>query len=71
MSITPGMNCRKALKIAKKLGVTIVPVRRHGELKLKHPALNRMMVISTPGHRKDSPRALTTWLKQLVTALAL
>lgn len=60
--IASGINLRKALKVATLLGARVEAVRATGEIRVSHPDFGRVRV---NGRRKDAPRALTGWLRQL------
>jgi hypothetical protein len=61
MSITHGMDLKKALKAAKKLGCQLLWTG--GDVKLRHP--NRGTTHRISGHRRCAPRYLTQWLMAL------
>ena len=62
MSVTHGMDLRKALKAAKHLGCSTS--WSGGDVKLSHPKVGVTNKIS--GHRRCAPRYLTHWLLALV-----
>ncbi len=64
--ITHGMDLRKALRVAKKLGCCIVYAG--GDVKLAHPEVGSTHRVS--GHRRCAPRYLTIWLLSLIAVLA-
>lgn len=64
MKIATGMNLRPALKLARKLDCRVEPVRRTGELRVSHPAVDERVVLNR--RRDSSPRALTVFLKKVL-----
>jgi hypothetical protein len=54
---------RKALKEARQLGCEVTPVRRTGEILVKHPRGRRQVRINA--RRKDVPVHLSMLLKRL------
>jgi hypothetical protein len=62
--IDHGCNLRAALQFARSRGCTVRPVRRTGELLISHPA-EPSRRIRVSGHRKDTPRSLTSFLLKL------
>jgi hypothetical protein len=54
-------NLREALASLASMGATVLPIRRTGELRVRHPALPKPVTVS--GHRKDSPRHLLKALR--------
>lgn len=64
--IFPGMNLKKALRAARRMGCTVHNVRRSGEVRVFHPTVKKR--INANRRKKDAPRALTTFLMQLQAA---
>jgi hypothetical protein len=64
MNAQPGMNLNKAIYVANSLGAMIECVRRTGELRFRHPWLEKPCRVD--GHRKDAPRHLCVWLRKLI-----
>lgn len=61
--MSAGINLKRALKKAERLGCTITQ-GKGGELKVSHPSRpDRMFTVSTC--RRDCPRVLTTLIGQL------
>jgi len=65
--IVSGMNLSMAWEVARALGCLVRGKRRTGELVFSHPLVPRRVVIN--GRRKDSPRALTVFLRVVVRAM--
>jgi hypothetical protein len=63
IAINRGMNLDIAARLARQLGASVQPRRRTGEVEFRHPAMARRVIVN--GRRKDSPRALTSWLRDL------
>lgn len=63
--VFPGMNLKKALRAARRMGCTVHNVRRSGEVRVFHP--NTKKRINANRRKKDASRALTTFLIQLQT----
>ena len=63
MTITPGLNLRPALKLARKLDCSVEPVRRTGEVRVNHPSIPGRVTINS--RRESAPRQLTTYLKRV------
>lgn len=61
--IFPGMNLKKALRAARRMGCTVYNVRRSGEVRILHPTTKKR--INANRRKKDASRALTTFLTQL------
>ncbi len=61
--IHPGMNLKKALRAARRLGCMVHTVRRSGEVRVAHPAVKKR--INANNRKKDAPRSLTAFLTQL------
>jgi hypothetical protein len=61
------MNRDKAKQIARKLGCQIYPIDRTGELRFDHPVAARPCRVD--GRRKDAPRHLVVWLRNVQAAL--
>lgn len=68
-NLTHGCNLRDALRFARLLGCSIHRPRRTGEVVLSHPALPNTC-LRVCGHRKDTSRCLTHWLRRLLDHLA-
>ena len=58
MSVSHGMDLKKALKAARRLGCQLIWTG--GDVKLRHPDQGVTNRIS--GHRRSAPRYLTHWL---------
>lgn len=65
---TAGLNLRAAIQIAERLGCCIQPVRRTGEIRFSHRLL--LSTVRVNRRRKDAPRSLSGWLKDVVSASA-
>jgi hypothetical protein len=68
LGIHNGMNLREARAIARRLGASVEEPRRTGEIRLRHPLMPKPVLAN--GRRKDAPRAMTGWLRQLEQLLA-
>jgi hypothetical protein len=62
-AIHAGMNQRNAIRAASSLGCQIEHVRRTGEIRVSHPAIDRPVRIN--GRRKSASRKLTTMLRHI------
>jgi hypothetical protein len=60
-----GMDTRKALRLAKTLGCTIVAQKGTGEVRVMHPSWGRSILVQVPSRRKDASKVFTTHLKRL------
>jgi hypothetical protein len=58
-----GANLRQTLKESERMGCRVTTIRRTGELRISHPAIDRTVKLN--GRRKDTPRALTCFLRRL------
>lgn len=63
--MTHGKNLAALVRRAPEIGIAVNPVRRTGELRFSHPAMNNTVRVN--GRRKDSPRALTTFFIHVET----
>ena len=61
--IADGVNFRTALRLARSLGASVEEPRRTGEVRFRHGLMERSVLAS--GRRKDAPRAVTGWLREL------
>lgn len=61
-----GINLREALQVARQLGCVVDWPRRTGEVRVRHVLSRRPLRLSA--RRKDSPRALVTFLRHLLVA---
>lgn len=62
-----GMELRAAIDACRRMGGTVTHKRQGGEMIFTHPALRYRVVA---GHaRKDTSRALTTWLMRVERAM--
>ncbi len=59
-----GMNLDRAIRFARDLGASVDPMRRTGEIRFSHP-LMACPCGRVNGRRKDAPRSVTGWLKDL------
>lgn len=66
MSITHGMDLKKALRAARRMGCQVEWTG--GDVKLSHSALGTTNRVS--GHRRCASRYLTQWLRRLRMAEA-
>jgi hypothetical protein len=57
-----GCNLADLIRHARRLGITIEPVRRTGELRFSHPRIPRRPRVN--GRRKDSPRVVTDFFAE-------
>ena len=62
-SLATGLNLLKAIKAARHEGATLEYVRKSGEYRFRHPLMPKPCRVD--GHRKDAPRHLSVWLRQL------
>ena len=67
MDINPGMDLRKCLKAATQMGCEVGWPRRTGEVTVKHPKVDWSVRVNS--RRKDSPRCLTAFLKEVARLL--
>ena len=67
MNIQTGMDLRKSLKKASSMGCDVGWPRRTGEVTVRHPRLDWSVRVNS--RRKDSPRCLTSFLKELAGLL--
>lgn len=67
MNIQPGMDLRKCLKAAESMGCDVGWPRRTGEVTVRHHRLDWSVRVNS--RRKDSPRCLTAFLKELAGLL--
>jgi len=58
-----GMNRIEAFELAEKIGCTLVNVRRKGEVRITHPAIDKPCIINN--RRKDASRELCVFLKRV------
>ena len=58
-----GANLRHTLREAESMGCRVATIRRTGELRISHPAIDRTVKLN--GRRKDTPRALTCFLRRI------
>lgn len=61
--IGSGSSLREAMHAANRLGVSVEPVRRTGEIRFRHALWPRPITVN--GRRKDAPRELTTHIHRL------
>lgn len=61
--LVSGLNLRKAMEKARRLGAIIESVPGTGEYRFRHPMMNRPCRVD--GRRKDAPRHLCVWLRHL------
>ncbi len=59
-----GGNLRQAPRLAQRLGCSVEPRRGTGELLLRHPSSAKPVRLN--GRRKDTPRAVTAFLRFLI-----
>lgn len=59
-----GMSLDACKRAVRRLGGSIEPVRRTGEIRFVHPAVGSSGMINN--RRKDAPRHATIWLRRLV-----
>ena len=62
-SLVTGLNLLNAIQAARHLGATLEDVRKTGEYRFRHPLMLKLCRVD--GHRKDTPRHLCVWLRQL------
>ena len=62
-----GANRRKLDAMFRRLGGTVTPVFRTGEVVYRHPSFPRPIKIN--GRRKDCPRLLTKFVTRLAEAV--
>jgi hypothetical protein len=58
-----GLNLLDCIRLAKRFGCDVQPVKRTGEIRFTHPNIEKSVRVD--GRRKDAPRALTAWLNRL------
>lgn len=58
-----GMNLGDCERAVRRLGGSVEPVRRTGEIRFFHDELGSSGMIDS--RRKDAPRHATTWLRRL------
>jgi hypothetical protein len=68
LGIHNGMSLREAQAVARRMGASVEAPRRTGEIRLRHPLMPKPVLAN--GRRKDAPRAMTGWLRQLEQLLA-
>jgi len=63
VQISHGMNLKDGLTLARTIGCRVQPRRRTGEIQVLDPTSRKRVLVN--GRRKDSPRALTQFLKAM------
>lgn len=58
-----GMSLDACKQAVRRLGGSVEPIRRTGEIRFFHPTLGSSGMINN--RRKDAPRHATTWLRRL------
>jgi len=59
-----GVDLECALYVARRFGCDIRPVRRTGEIRIRHPACARPLRINN--RRADAPRKLVTFVNAII-----
>jgi hypothetical protein len=62
-TLSSGLDLHKAIEKAHRMGATIEDVRKTGEYRFRHPLMSKPCRVD--GRRKDAPRHLCVWLRQL------
>lgn len=66
--ISPGLDLKKSLKLAERLGCKVAWPNRTGEVTVRHDGLGQGVRVNS--RRKDSPRCLTNLLNDVLSLAA-
>ena len=58
-----GLNLLDCIRLARRFGCDVQPVKRTGEIRFTHPKIEKSVRVD--GRRKDASRALTAWLNRV------
>ena len=65
--ITRGINLIDCIQIVRQHGCEVEPIHRSGEIRFSHPLMPRPE--KEDARRKDTSRAVTTWINKLLGLL--